>query len=943
MIWSSFWSVLRSCDATVSFLDCAASLSSLLPFGSPYPQKRTLPLPNTPSPSSLGEFLFFLHFFFSSFYLRLTVLTISKQQASKTHSTLRSAASTPSATITTTTTTAPPAAATANPPAVGWWARLELTAGLRPQLTANESELLVQNNVGLYQDKKKAPLFQLGRAYLTTKRICYVDAERPHERSLELLLTHIGAVEYYGGFMRSSAKITITVAGASAAGKTGNGAPLSLVLRNGEDSGAPRMAQAQSDASSSSSSSSSVSLPLRQQQHEQVLQELQTRDTGQAPPAAPAPASTTTPGPLRRRKLPFHEVSWVCPICFFANSLPRDFEWPDAPANELPPSMAQLRDPEGYSMMPPCSTCGIKPTRRVVFQAIEQILGPTTATPSAPATPTRLETPAPTSKANSTAGVPDLMMMVTDDDTTASIPSLSNAATNPDPDASNGSSKRKSKKDDGFACPRCTFINHPSLNFCEICGARLISAHLPPQLNRVMVQGQSTVPSAAPSSTKKPTSTSSSNGVVLQYDDDGYLVSLLGSDTPADSFSQQAASASASPSTAPSYKLSFRSGGDKQFYEALKQQLNARSQTDTSKTTNNQNSINPTLKQGSLDGKTLSGQQTAQSAADSSKRLAVGIHGLQLSDETKRERNREVLGAGLEDMTKLMARAKDLIKLAEDYAKLLEHTPTSHLAAGSASSSVSLAAAQQARRELAYSTQALGLNSTVVTKDMVASEDSKLYYAELARQIAEFLMDNKHWHASTTDLYGAGASSTNTAKKQQDKTSVLDREGGIITLFDLFAVYNRARGVALVSPKDLVSACNLFAELQLPVSLRKFRSGLTVVQEAYKTPDVIIRSMRRWMAQRGAEFRKLRGDDNRILPFEGTGVTAADVSDKFKWSVMIATEELEMAEERGVLCRDEQVSGTVFYENLFLESPDRAASDNIFSWDWKRDVFGETQ
>ena len=31
----------------------------------------------------------------------------------------------------------------------------------------------------------------------------------------------------------------------------------------------------------------------------------------------------------------------------------------------------------------------------------------------------------------------------------------------------------------GFACPRCTFENHPSLTSCEMCGERLVSADIP--------------------------------------------------------------------------------------------------------------------------------------------------------------------------------------------------------------------------------------------------------------------------------------------------------------------------------------------------------------------------------------------------------------------------------------------------------------------------------
>lgn len=146
-----------------------------------------------------------------------------------------------------------------------------------------------------------------------------------------------------------------------------------------------------------------------------------------------------------------------------------------------------------------------------------------------------------------------------------------------------------------------------------------------------------------------------------------------------------------------------------------------------------------------------------------------------------------------------MIRAKDLVKLAEDYAKYLAQSDTSGLS-------------EQARQSLAYSTQALGLSSVAVTKELAASDDSKLYYGELARQLAEFLTDNKQWHASISDIDSGVTSNqaaTNSKTGSTSYTSVLDREGGIITLFDLYAVYNRARGVSLISPQDLYKSCSL--------------------------------------------------------------------------------------------------------------------------------------
>lgn len=883
---------------------------------------------------------------------------------------------------------------------MGWWSRLELTAGQRPHLKPNETELLVQSHVGLYEGKAKAPLFQDGRVYLTSDRICYVDSKSPSSQSIELALADIDSVAYYGGFMRSSAKIT---------------ARMKLVYNNGSEQ--PNKDSNKDDKSSCSAKNNSTTSAAKTPTYAEIQKQQQ---------------QTAQHKGRRRRKLPFNEVTWICLICFFSNELPKDFAWPsELPENSdpdnfdgngFPLNVKLLADPEGTAGMPTCNTCGIKASRLTIYKAIEHVLGPSIA----------VENPASTlltKKQNQEhyqvpSDPTDLMMMIDKDDESANystplIPISKGALESQDTGLLADESVNTTDPDtaDGFACPRCTFINHSSLNFCEICGARLVSPHLPPQLNRVMVQDGETLRTVAnsfgasskislaafkrlkgdagsnngsPSSSshdlfgsKSASGTSTPNSIneggkgmtnTLLYDDDGYILSLLGVSAPSSTFSDAAKLAqlnSMYESEQVSYKLSFRAGGDKQFYENLKDALqkirNRNQQSDDLSASSNKAAGNRSSSSsyesaayGSWPGQqgqpSLPGDETSN---DTHKSLAIGIHGLQLSDESKRQHNRQVLSAGIEDLTELMTRAKELVKLAEDYAKYLAQTDVS-----------SSGASSQARQSLLYSTQALGLlSSTVVTKDLVASDDSKLYYGELARQLAEFLTDNKQWHAGIDDIdSNLGQKIRASQTSSMTYTSVLDREGGIITLFDLYAVYNRARGVSLVSPKDLFNACSAMEKLQLPITLRKFRSGLMVVQESYKTTDVISRNLTRWMASRGQEYKKKRvealrverfmkgyDDDNgeqdgdafsgfekseeaqallqTILPFEGTGVTAMDVSTKFKWSIMIATEELEVCEERGDLCRDEQVSGTVFYENYFLKVQD--------GWDWKKEVFGD--
>jgi len=111
-----------------------------------------------------------------------------------------------------------------------------------------------------------------------------------------------------------------------------------------------------------------------------------------------------------------------------------------------------------------------------------------------------------------------------------------------------------------------------------------------------------------------------------------------------------------------------------------------------------------------------------------------------------------MIGGAFEDLEALMTSAKEIIALAEQFA--------SQANLGTNGNSEANALASQ-------SASALGL---VTTKDMLGSGagSESLYVSELSRNLAEWLTD--------------------------DTRGILKREGGIMTLVDLWAVFNRARG-----------------------------------------------------------------------------------------------------------------------------------------------------
>ncbi|KAK1040956.1 Vacuolar protein-sorting-associated protein 36, partial [Friedmanniomyces endolithicus] len=148
------------------------------------------------------------------------------------------------------------------------------------------------------------------------------------------------------------------------------------------------------------------------------------------------------------------------------------------------------------------------------------------------------------------------------------------------------------------------------------------------------------------------------------------------------------------------------------------------------------------------------------------------------------------------------------------------------------------------------------------------------------------------------------------------RRGVLRREGGIISLVDLWALFNRTRnGIELISPRDFENAAERWETLRLPIRLRTFKSGLRVVQERSRTDEKTIAGLLAWV--REPLFAFPPAEDDLLGRRFGRGVTALQTAERFGWSVGVASEELEMGEESGALCRDLSLGGIRFWENQF--------------------------
>ncbi|KAI5866692.1 Vps36-domain-containing protein [Durotheca rogersii] len=612
--------------------------------------------------------------------------------------------------------------------------QIDLTTALRPSYLPDEVLLFVQDNVGLYEGKYKLPNQQNGQVYLTSHRICYVDKQEPRKHSVALDLKDVERYEFYAGFLKSSAKVTLI----------------------------PKPAKRGSLQSRAAAATSTVS-----------------RTNGASPLSKPDSAFRSSSASSAQAGL----ATWICTICSFPNPVPSNFD----------PTTANAHTP-----LPSCLACGIRPElTHVLKAAISNVASRQVAA------------------SGSTPQSPFLVP--------SQVQSLGLGSDGLETGSATAGLGTGSTSTDGFQCPRCTFLNHPSLLSCEICGAPLISHDVPIQV------AQSEPRTDSP-------------GPMLN------LANVAGLENPE------------------SVKVSFRNGGEKIFYERLKSSMTQR------KWLLQEAPPVPKIKAGADDPRRDS---LLKPGSGSVRKKTAGIAGLEQMGLDRRKNNELVIGSAFEDLEALMASAKEIVALAESFSRQVN--------GGSEK------ATSEANALLAESASQLGL---VTTKDIVgggsSSGSESLYLSELSRNLAEFLTD--------------------------DARGVLRKAGGIISLVDLWAMFNRARGgVELVSPNDFEKAARLWGKLKLPVRLRTFKSGVMVVQSRDRTDGTTIKALLAWLR----DLHDIPPDREVSWDWQefGRGVTAQDAAERFGWSIGVAEEELEMAEERGALCREEGIEGLKFWEN----------------------------
>lgn len=272
-------------------------------------------------------------------------------------------------------------------------------------------------------------------------------------------------------------------------------------------------------------------------------------------------------------------------------------------------------------------------------------------------------------------------------------------------------------------------------------------------------------------------------------------------------------------------KLSFRSGGQAEFFNHL---------------------------QKAVASKAWEVKQTVP-ARPAKREMRAGITGIEKKMSQKARQDNADISKAFQDLDRLMEMAKPMVALAKSISTKIRDRQ----------GEITEDETVQFKSYLL----SLGIDDPV-TKDSAGSD--KAYYQGVAREM--FLVFDQP----------------------------IQQAGGMMTLTDAFVRLNRARGLELVSPEDLLQACRALGPTQLPMELHTFPSGVMVLRTSNHNQEEARQSLLNLVESRGS------------LTPEELSQTSQGLS------VLLGKERLLDAASNGDLARDDSVEGIRFYPNLFL-------------------------
>lgn len=233
-------------------------------------------------------------------------------------------------------------------------------------------------------------------------------------------------------------------------------------------------------------------------------------------------------------------------------------------------------------------------------------------------------------------------------------------------------------------------------------------------------------------------------------------------------------------------------------------------------------------------------------------KLRTGIAGIEKDLQEKQKQTDDSIQLAFKDLNKLMTMAKDMVGLSKVISTKIRERK------GDISEDETI-------RFKSY-LMSLGIDDPV-TRDGYQSNAE--YYTKLSHEICTIILDP----LESTEI------------------------GGMMSLADVYCRVNRARGLELLSPEDLLNACKVLCG---PIKLRQFPSGAMVLQlESHDDEAVAVATTE--------------------LVEEHESMSVEELARISSISIILAQGRLLTAERAGNLCRDESMEGLRFFPNLFLK------------------------
>ncbi|KAF5300006.1 hypothetical protein FQR65_LT09262 [Abscondita terminalis] len=233
-------------------------------------------------------------------------------------------------------------------------------------------------------------------------------------------------------------------------------------------------------------------------------------------------------------------------------------------------------------------------------------------------------------------------------------------------------------------------------------------------------------------------------------------------------------------------------------------------------------------------------------------KLRTGIAGIERSIQEKQKQTDESITLAFQDLSKLMSMAKDMVNLSRTISTKIREKQGD-------------ITEDETVRFKSY-LLSLGIEDPV-TRDSYKSDNQ--YYRSLAKQVCDIL------------------------------EAPINEVGGIMALTDVFCRVNRARGLDLLSPEDLLNACRIMESLDLPLKLYTFDSGVIVLQLVTMSHESIADATAEMLEEKGSL------SSEELARFLGI-------------SVLLAKERLIITEKCGKSCRDDSNEGLRYYPNWLL-------------------------